>query len=324
MEKEVSFEHYVVTRFNLPIFQAKIGKNLLKSCDKEYLKYRFDLFEKFCFPSFVNQSCQDFKWLVLFDSNTPIEFKERAETLHNRYKNFVPCYLNINDYSEIPEQYERLAENYDNVVCKYYPDRSFDLDVERERQLRLIIPLFILDSIKKCSSTKPEYYITTRIDNDDAFHKDMIKTIQERFIQNPKHKIIDFVYSYKFILEQRIVYRHTLQNGHFISLIEPTTQPFQSVLYWNHLYVDKFLSVEHIYGTPLQIELIHGNNVINYFSEPTFKGFLYAFIHFRRKDFGYRGVRVSYLRQLYVLGFYVKEKLKKAVTFRRDYVEETV
>lgn len=313
MKKEVTFEHYIVTRFNLPIFGAKVNGHDSKSCNKDYLDYRFDLFEHYCMPSIINQSCQNFKWLVLFDDETPHEFKERAYRLHEQYNNLIPCFFNVKDYEEENQDYKTLSEEYAKIVLKYFPKKKGDLSDKGECMNRLYTPRFIMDSIKKCSSFTPDYYITTRIDNDDAFHKDMIRTVQQRFKNDPRHVIFDFVYSYKFILNERIVYKYPLLNGHFLSLVEPTNRLFQSALYWNHLFVDKFLSVEHIYGTPLQIELIHGNNVINYFSEPSFKGFLYAFIHFRRKNFGYKHVRVSYLRQLYVLGSYVKKMLRKAV-----------
>ena len=298
-----------MTRFNLPIFQAKVGGASSKSCDKSYLQYRFELFEKYCMPSIINQTSQNFKWIVLFDANTPQEFKDRVWNLHANYQNLIPCFLNLEDYSSISQEYQDLCHEYDTIVNKYYPSRSLDLDVDRERVLRKVTPQFVMDSIKKCSEEQPDYYITTRIDNDDAFHKDFVKTVQERFVQNPKHVVYDYVYSYKYILNEGVVYRYPLQNGHFLTLAEPTDKLFQSILYWNHLYIDKFIEVEHIYQQPLQAELIHGNNVVNDFTDLSIRGMIYALLHFRMKNFGYSGTHISYARTLRILAFLIKKNL---------------
>lgn len=305
----MTFEHYIVTRFNLPIFQAKVGGASSKSCDKNYLRYRFELFERYCMPSIMNQTCQNFKWFVLFDTNTPHEFKDRVWYLHANYSNLIPCFLNLDDYASISQEYENLSLEYDTIVNKYYPSRSLDLDVEREKVLRKVTPRFIMDSIQTYSREKPDYYITTRIDNDDAFHKDFVKTVQQRFSHDPKHVVYDYVYSYKYILNEGIVYRYPLQNGHFLTLVEPANKVFQSILYWNHLYIDKFVDVEHIYQQPLQTELIHGNNVVNDFTELSIRGMIYALLHFRIKDFGYSGTHISYSRTLRILAFLIKKKL---------------
>ena len=305
----MTFEHYIVTRFNLPIFQAKVGGESSKSCDRAYLQYRFDLFEKYCMPSIVNQTCQNFKWLVLFDANTPQTFKDRAWELHAGYNNLIPCFLDLEDYSSISQEYQDLSLEYDTIVNHYYPSRSLDLDVDREKNLRKVTPQFIMDSIKKYSKEHPDYYITTRIDNDDAFHKDFVKIVQERFSRDPKHVVYDYVYSYKYILNEGIVYRYPLQNGHFLTLVEPANKVFQSILYWNHLYIDKFVDVEHIYQQPLQTELIHGNNVVNDFTELSIRGMIYALSHFRMKDFGYRNTGLSFARTTRVLAFLIKKKL---------------
>lgn len=305
----MTFEHYIVTRFNLPIFQAKVGGASSKSCDKNYLQYRFGLFEKYCMPSIMNQTCQNFKWFVLFDAHTPQEFKDKVWNLHANYHNLIPCFLNLDDYSSISQEYEDLSLEYDTIVNKYYPSRSLDLDVDREKVLRKVTPQFIMDSMQTYSKEKPDYYITTRIDNDDAFHKDFVKTVQQRFLQNPKHVVYDYVYSYKYILQEGIVYRYPLQNGHFLTLAEPTSKLFQSILYWNHLYIEKFVEVEHIYQRPLQTELIHGNNVVNDFTELSIRGMIYALLHFRMKDFGYSGTHISYARTFRILAFLIKKKL---------------
>lgn len=306
----MTFEHYIITRFNLPIFQPKVEGKILTSCSEDYLQYRFDLFERYCMPSIINQTCQNFKWLVLFDNKTPDVFKNKVSQWHSEYPNLIPCYLNTDNYQSIPIEYLELCNKYESIVENKYNGKRYDLATfEQERPLRLITPLFIKDAIKQCSDKIPDYYITTRIDNDDAFHKDMIAIVQQKFLADPKPVVFDFVYTYKYILNEGIVYRYPLKNGHFISLVESSEKPFQSAIYWNHLYIESFVEVEHIYQQPLQTELIHGNNVVNDFTELTIRGMIYAVLHFRMRDFGYSGTRISYARTFRILAFLIKKKL---------------
>lgn len=310
----MTFEHYIITRFNLPIFQPKVKGKKYTSCSEEYLNYRFQLFEKYCLPSIKNQSCQNFKWLVLFDDNTPEPFKIRASQWQKDYSNLVPCYLNMDDYKNIPQEYLDLCKDYETKVDRKYQGKRYDLaDFEQERPLRLITPLFIKDAIKKCSNKEPDYYITTRIDNDDAFHRDMIATVQKIFIKEPKSVVYDFVYTYKYILNEGIAYRYPLENGHFISLVEPSNKIFQSAIYWNHLYIENFVEVKHFYQEPLQTELIHGSNVVNDFTQITLSGLLYALFHFRPRLFGYSKIHLSAYRFLRVFGSVLKNKLKSKI-----------
>lgn len=82
-------EHFLITRFNvLPEFDI-INEG---SWDREWLTHRFNLFEKFCYPSVFNQSNQNFKWIVFFHSKTPEEFKHKINE-YAKWENFIPVYL---------------------------------------------------------------------------------------------------------------------------------------------------------------------------------------------------------------------------------------
>lgn len=307
----MTFEHYILTRFNLPIFQPKVKGRETTSCDESYLSYRFNLFEQYCMPSIVQQSCQNFKWLVLFDIRTPDKFKQWASHWQDIYPNLIPCYLDMASYKEIPNAYFDLCKDYETKVENRYGDIRYDLaDFEKERPLRLVTPLFIKNAIKRCSNTTPDFYVTTRIDNDDAFHHDMVKIIQQKVILEQREVVYDFVYTYKWILNEGFAYRYHLPNGHFITFVEKSDKPFQSVLFWNHLYIELFADVQHFYQAPLQTELIHGNNVVNDFTQITCGGMLYALWHFKQSDFGYKNVHFSFSHFLKVFGFIAKGKIQ--------------
>lgn len=303
----MKFEHYILTRFNLPLLGIDVCEDKkVDACSEQYLSYRMHLFENYCLPSIKKQTNQNFKWLLLLDINTPEVFRKRFDYLHDYYPNLIPCYLDIFAYSEIPSVYTSLCQQYEDILGE---DANGD-DIESSTQLRQIIPLFVRDCISKCSNENVDYYITTRLDSDDALHCEMISDIQKRFIHNPGKKFYDYVYSYKYILNEGVVYRYSLLNGHFVSLSEPTTEVFQSVLFWNHLFINRFLNVEHIYTKPFQTELIHGGNVVNGFTELTISGILYALLHFHKKDFGFNFINHSYKRMFHILAFLIKESIK--------------
>lgn len=92
----VKFEHFIITAFNVD-FNLK-PRELILGVD--YLKKRFELFEKICLPSVVRQSCKNFKWLVFFDSDTPTQFKNRIEEF-SKNEIFIPVYTEPQVSSDI-------------------------------------------------------------------------------------------------------------------------------------------------------------------------------------------------------------------------------
>ena len=285
----MTFCHYIITRFNLPLSSRKDGDKDV--CGKEYLSYRSDLFERFCMPSVVNQSCQDFRWLILFDINTPEEFKQRAEGWHNIYPNLIPCYLDTSKYGDL----------------KDHGDPVFD--VENDGPMLRITERFVTEIIRSMEETMPEWVLTTRLDNDDALHREFVSFIQTRFSFHPERKEYDLVYSYKYVPDEKIVYRYPLKNGHFMTLAEQGDSAFRSVMFCNHLEMDKYVRAEHIYARPLQTELIHGGNVVNGYTDLSISGLWYALLRFRRRDFAYETADYSRLKALWMIGSLVKHRI---------------
>jgi hypothetical protein len=75
-------EHVVLTRFN--IRYTENSDSFSVGNDPTWLAHRFDLFEQYCFPSLIQQSNQDFTWLIFFDNDTPSIFAARARALAER------------------------------------------------------------------------------------------------------------------------------------------------------------------------------------------------------------------------------------------------
>ena len=288
---KVEFRHYILTRFNLPLSSRNKGMGI-DVCGEEYLAYRFRLFEDYCLPSVKNQSCQNFKWLVLFDSNMPSAYKDRAELWHKEYLNLIPCFLDVDYYGGL------TPSSADSVF-----------DVDNDEIMLRITREFISDIFDDLEDASSRWCVTTRLDSDDAIHRDLIKTIQRLFLKEPKESVFDFVASYKYVHEEHIVYRYWLKNGHFITLAEAPVRKPRTVLFCNHLKIDQFVHVQHIYGLPLQLELIHGGNVINGYTELSVSGLLCAFLHFRKDRFGLKATTYSRRKSLWMIGSLLKHRL---------------
>lgn len=88
-----TYQFYIITRFNLRRSDWETTKNGKKVLSDSWLKERFDLFDNYCFPSVKNQSNQDFKWLVFFDSDTPEIYKKKVEEYSLSFNNFHPFFI---------------------------------------------------------------------------------------------------------------------------------------------------------------------------------------------------------------------------------------
>jgi hypothetical protein len=74
----MTYRHALITRFNVLYRELAHKRAKAKGLDASWLAERFDLFETYCLPSVLAQTCQDFVWLIYFDAATPPAFVERA------------------------------------------------------------------------------------------------------------------------------------------------------------------------------------------------------------------------------------------------------
>lgn len=76
------FRHYLVTRFNVRVPQWRdVDKAGVPTLDDAWIIHRLDLFQRFTVPGVVEQSCDNFHWIVLVDRETPEHFKRELEAL---------------------------------------------------------------------------------------------------------------------------------------------------------------------------------------------------------------------------------------------------
>lgn len=256
------FQHYIITRFNLPVFNGGLRDGvIIDNLDLKYLRSRFEIFQKYTYPSIKNQTCQNFRWLVLMDENTPNEFKQILSNFHREYDNLIPCYFSLDEYrNKVTQEY---IDKYNDYAAKL-ARAPYDSIEYSEYVQRVLSPIFIKDEIQKFN-LKSKYIVTTRIDNDDLFHPKMIEDVQNRITNEQRLCLYNYSYGYQVHLKRRLLQLDYFPHNHYTTLVEDSNSLFQSVLYWDHTQVEKFVSYKEITIEPLWVELVHELNVSNSF-----------------------------------------------------------
>lgn len=226
------FKHFVITRFNvvynLNVFRKDKQGNSTQT--DEWLAARFDLFEKFCFPSVINQTNLNFYWLVLFSINTDEKYKKRIAAYSYTFKNFVPVYLNDGE------------------------DEEWEVNLDKVRA-----------EISKYLESSDHYVITSRIDNDDAFHKNMIQFVQNEFA-GQDDLFLSFDEGLQYDMEHKLLSRIVFPGNAFISRIEKIYgSGFKTVFASTHTRIQQIAKVKYIRIYPLWLQLIHTGNIHNAF-----------------------------------------------------------
>ena len=87
---QIPYSHIILTRFNL-LSGSAYERHIRSSSG--WLEHRFELFEKYCLPSVLNQSNQNFTWFIFFDANTPNHFKNRVKQYQIQCPNMKPLWV---------------------------------------------------------------------------------------------------------------------------------------------------------------------------------------------------------------------------------------
>lgn len=226
MNNKQPYKHFVITRFNIKANYGCKLKNpdnnpMYRILDEDYLEERFSIFEKYTLQSMINQTNQNFTWLILFHKNTPVKFKEIIQQLKKKF-NFEDLYFDDDD-----------KFNFSDYINKHEDNN---------------------------------WFVTTRIDNDDMLAEDYIDQIQEYANNNLHTCIISFERGMKYDLKYQKKYQYNRKDNHFLSMIGSKED---CILQYNHA---KILSSgkEIIFldsNKPMWIEIIHDSNVINKIEE---------------------------------------------------------
>lgn len=218
-------QHFILTRFNVRIFtQDKNGKAVRTA---EWLKHRFEVFERYCLPSIAGQTCKDFEWIVLFDSETPGEYKERISGYQAVCPQFVPVFVE--------------------------PDKG--------KYFRQFFRAAVVDRIKA------DRVLTTYLDNDDALSLSFVEDIRKRASNLLDGTFIFYTSGFQYFKEFGLMLRVHYRRNHFVSVIEAGLPATLKTIYGygSHYYIDRIpgAQIEYIEDCPLWCEMIHERNMGN-------------------------------------------------------------
>ena len=108
--------------------------------------------------------------------------------------------------------------------------------------------------------------ITTRIDNDDAFHKDVVKTIQQSWAKQDPKRAGPWVIVFPFGLILDIATREMFVMEYWFNncptLVERAENP-QTIWQWDHSNIPPEVPKHHIADKPYWLQVIHSENLKN-------------------------------------------------------------
>lgn len=228
-------QHFFLTRFNLLLWNKDKEGERVRTI--KWLEHRFSLFEKFCLPSIAKQTCKDFKWIVLFDSSTPENYKEKIGNYQKAFPQLIPVFVK-------PEAGRYFAKIFKDEVGKRLGSNHNDSSTGSPR----------------------ERVLTTYLDNDDALNIRFVEDIQRRAVALPDGTFITYDNGYQLFTDRNYVMSICYPRNHFVSVIEGADNAAKTIYgYGSHYYIDKIkdVRIEHVRNQPMWCEVIHEKNMGN-------------------------------------------------------------
>ena len=224
IKKSDTFACILITEFNW-------GNNPL-GISEEYLDKRFEIFDKYTFPSVNAQTDKDFTWFIMLNGKTPQK------------------------YRDIFEEYKKAANM--NLILKYVD--NFDSSISKNQNFSN----FLNDDFKNHNC---KWFLTCRCDNDDMLSKDYIKKMKENF--RPVHKMfINFDNGYNFNIKTNALNNYEHNSSHFIGYVERNFKNKKIITVNNcdHSICKAYGVVRRIRDNkPVWCEICHDTNIVNTF-----------------------------------------------------------
>jgi hypothetical protein len=192
-----------------------------------WMQDRMRLFNTYCAPSVHNQTCRNFWWYILVDLKTPNDIKSQLKT-------------------------------HGTVIEVQWPDDAVFTENENEGYWKKQF----INSIEN----KTDLAVMTRLDCDDAFHKDYVARIQAVLPEKPDKYIVDCNQGY--IYDERSGNAYCINHGYgtpFLTYCSKTSWKMQTVYYACHHLVSiktrkRIVMNESYHGWCM---IIHNNNISN-------------------------------------------------------------
>jgi hypothetical protein len=263
------FKHFLVTRFNVKPVNDKL-QVVDKIYTDEWIEKRLNLFREYCLPSILNQDCNNFHWLIYLDKDTKDKYKDEFNKL----------------LKSCPFPYE----------IRYVHDAVLFLEDVKE---------FVLNTVED----KSTHIVTTRLDSDDAFHRQAISRLQKyiddnSFILRDNKTALNLLkgYQLRVIPYYELVWKKIPSNP-FVSLISKIDMGTVDIVY-NYFHNDlgniKVIDIDDDF---YWLQTIHTNNMTSdVIGWPTIK-------LQRIKEFGFDTNHINISQKTFLLGFYNRVKV---------------
>ena len=196
-----------------------------------WLENRLELFKAYCLPSIIAQSCQDFDWLIYFDAETPANFIEKIERIVSIRNNIEIC------------------------TVKTWGVPTYVVGAKATTSEKTEVLSDIIERIP----AEVEWVLTTRLNPDDALHKDFVKNLHGSIVA-PTEEVLNFPNGIILGDDRTYLYNHT--SNAFISLFEPVAA-IRTVLCAPHLYLNEVAPVRQLSPAPAFLQVVHGANDLN-------------------------------------------------------------
>jgi len=214
--------HFIVTRFNVNIDPVEFDFRLSPS----WLAERFELFNRFCFPSVRGQRCQAFTWLVLFDEKTPPPFRKIIHA-YERYENFRPLFCGA---------FEEVVPAVIEEMLRLQPEAQYLLSTRLDND----------DALARS-------------------FVGILHEVARSLLQAPSRGEAALYLNFPNGLQYAdgVVYDFRDITNAFVSLLEPAAAP-RSVFWVDHPTIYDVAEVLQVETRPIFLQNVHGQNVYNY------------------------------------------------------------
>jgi hypothetical protein len=118
----------------------------------------------------------------------------------------------------------------------------------------------VQNSIKE--NGERDYIITTRIDNDDAYHKEAIDMVQHHFSAQ-EFEFVNFSRGYQYSTKSRRLYLHEDMSSPFMSLVEKWSEAPKTVQCEAHNLIKGKWPLRQIVHGRYWLQVIHDRNAAN-------------------------------------------------------------
>lgn len=135
-----SFQHFLVTRMNVD-WKISRPKNRQERNSLDFLNYRFDIFEKTCYPSVKSQTNKNFIWIILLDAELPDSFRNRLAYLRSEM-DFLPVYIDSKE-SLLATLKSSIAENVSDSISHIITTNFDSDDVMNKNFIQIIQHQFL-------------------------------------------------------------------------------------------------------------------------------------------------------------------------------------